>query len=129
MLWELPRGDADFSRRIGRMKALFTQSLLDDARRAEDACFSRLRHRESTVWQRRFWEHTIRDDEDFERHMDYIHYNPVKHGLVECPHDWPHSSFHRWVREGRYDANWCCVCEDRRPRIPSFAGLEKTVGE
>jgi len=58
------------------------------------------------IWQPRFWEHTIRDDHDFERHFDYIHYNPVKHGHVENPIDWPDSSFHRWVEAGFYDANW-----------------------
>jgi putative transposase len=63
---------------------------------------ARLRKGEKAVWQRRFWEHQIRDEVDFVRHYDYIHFNPVRHGLVEKPQDWPYSSFHRAVREGHY---------------------------
>ncbi len=58
------------------------------------------------VWQRRFWEHCIRNEEDWQRHMDYIHYNPVKHGLSSSPAQWPHSSFHKAVAAGWYDVNW-----------------------
>ena len=88
-IWELPPDDHDFSKRVGRLKVLFTRSLppTADIRRAES--LSRLAHREAAVWQRRFWEHTIRDEHDFRRHLDYIHYNPVKHGLATCPHSWP----------------------------------------
>jgi len=67
---------------------------------------SRIRHGESNVWQRRFWEHCIRDTKDFEAHCDYIHYNPVKHGLVDKPVDWEYSSFHRYIREGKYSVGW-----------------------
>ncbi len=67
---------------------------------------SKLKHRETTIWQRRFWEHLIRDDEDYRMHMDYIHYNPVKHGLVNRVKDWPHSTFHRYVRKGIYSEDW-----------------------
>jgi putative transposase len=67
---------------------------------------SRRDRRETTVWQRRFWEHTIRDDQDLAKHFDYIHYNPVKHGLVQRVRDWPHSSFHRFVKEGMYSLDW-----------------------
>ena len=69
---------------------------------------SRQRRKERGVWQRRFWEHTVKDESDLERHFDYIHYNPVKHGLVESPRDWPYSSFHRWVRLGVYPNDWGC---------------------
>ncbi|MFX8685038.1 hypothetical protein ABTM63_19825, partial [Acinetobacter baumannii] len=62
--------------------------------------------RKRNVWQRRFWEHVIRSDQDFERHVDYIHYNPVKHGLVLAPKHWAYSSFHRYVQQGFYDINW-----------------------
>jgi putative transposase len=58
------------------------------------------------VWQNRFWEHLIRDDRDLQTHLDYIHYNPVKHGLVESPKDWPFSTFHRYIKEGSYPGNW-----------------------
>jgi putative transposase len=63
-------------------------------------------HRECTIWQRRFWEHQIRDEDDLRKHLDYIHYNPVKHGLVVNVADWPYSTFHRFVRQGFYPPNW-----------------------
>lgn len=67
---------------------------------------SKTKHRESTLWQRRYWEHQIRNEADFERHMDYLHYNPVKHGLVKDVKDWPYSSFHRYLAAGAYGENW-----------------------
>jgi hypothetical protein len=70
------------------------------------------------VWQPRFWEHTIRDEDDFENHFDYAHDDPVKHGLVQFPYLWPHSSFHRWAQAGGYTNDWCCT-PDALPR--SFA--------
>lgn len=82
---------------------------------------SRIKHRDADVWQRRFWEHTIRDTDDLNRHLDYIHYNPVKHGLTNCPHSWAASSFERWVDQGSYDRNWCCQCSARMIHPPDFA--------
>jgi len=67
---------------------------------------SRQKRGEQAIWQRRFWEHLIRDEKDFERHCDYIHYNPVKHGYVTAPKDWPFSTFHRFVKRGVYDEDW-----------------------
>jgi len=67
---------------------------------------SRTSHRELTFWQRRFWEHRIRDDRDYEKHVDYVHYNPVKHGLAIKPVDWKYSSFHRHVSDGAYPPDW-----------------------
>jgi putative transposase len=67
---------------------------------------SKERHRENTIWQRRFWEHQVGDEDDLEIHLNYIHYNPVKHGLVENVADWPYSTFHRYVRHGLYPVNW-----------------------
>ena len=67
---------------------------------------SRKRKRERGVWQRRYWEHCIRDERDYLNHLDYIHYNPVKHGYVQSAKDWPYSSFHRWVERGMYPENW-----------------------
>jgi len=67
---------------------------------------SRLRKKEQAIWQRRFWEHQIRKETDFINHVEYIHYNPVKHRLVQAPKDWEYSSFHRYVREGIYDVEW-----------------------
>lgn len=65
-----------------------------------------MKKKEQAVWQRRFWEHLIRSEQDFIRHVEYIHYNPVKHGLVRVPRDWEYSSFHRYVREGMYGLKW-----------------------
>ena len=72
---------------------------------------SKLKHRESTIWQRRFWEHQIRDKNDFARHVDYIHFNPVKHGHGQRAVDWPHSTFHRYVRDGVYAHDWAVATE------------------
>lgn len=133
VVWTLPPGDADFSTRVGRMKVLFTKSLREQSgghcppyngRRPA----SRVKHRESGVWQRRFWEHTIRDEQDFARHVDYIHYNPVKHGVAACPHIWRESSFMRWVDEGVYSHDWCCCCTGRRVTAV-VEELTTTVGE
>lgn len=123
-LWCLPRDDSDYSRRLGRMKVLFTRSQHRSAASRPGASASRQRHREADIWQRRFWAHTIADEDDFERHLDYIHYNPVKHGLVACAHRWPYSSFSRWVRAGHYQPEWGCCCDDRRPKPPPDLGHE-----
>ena len=128
-IWELPVGDTDFSTRIGLLKAGFTKALDDQPATRGRVSVSRRRHRERSVWQRRFWEHTIRDEEDLETHMDYMHYNPVKHGLARCPHAWPYSSFHHWVRAGRYPADWCCTCAGRTVAPPSFDHITDRVGE
>jgi len=81
------------------------------------------------VWQQRFWEHTIRDELDFERHVDYIHYNPAKHGYVACPHSWAWSSFVQWIARGVYDRNWCCQCVRPPAIVPCFEDLEATAIE
>jgi putative transposase len=97
----LPPEDFDFSGRWRRIKSGFTRRVV-----ASGIPVARDRRGEYQLWQRRFWEHTIRDQEDFERHVDYIHYNPVKHGLVLRVFDWPHSSFHRYVRQGLLPMDW-----------------------
>jgi putative transposase len=102
-IWTLPEGDADFSLRWNLIKGNFSRLM----KRWERISASREKRRERGIWQRRFWEHLIRDQEDFNRHADYIHWNPVKHGLVKQPVDWPHSSFHDYVRRGIYPVNWC----------------------
>lgn len=98
----LPPDDADFSMRWGLIKAGFSRALP----KTETVSPSRQDKGERGIWQRRFWEHLIRDDRDYEQHMDYIHYNPVKHGYVDNPIDWPHSSIHRYVRQGVIPKNW-----------------------
>ena len=94
-LLTLPEGDADFAGRWRRIKGYFSTCLL---RAGID--IKRHANGELALWQRCYWEHTIRDDADFARHVDYIHYNPVKHGLVTRVRDWPYSSFRLYVRRG-----------------------------
>ncbi|MCA2999885.1 MAG: transposase [Rhodocyclaceae bacterium] len=101
-IWALPTGDANFGGRWRAIKRLFSSGLPAAPRLSE----SKILKREKGVWQRRFWEHQIRDELDLQRHVDYIHHNPVKHGYVERVVDWPHSSFHRYVRNGILAANW-----------------------
>jgi putative transposase len=101
VLATLPVEDADFSIRISLLKRRFTEALVQSA-----VPVPRGTNGEYKLWQRRFWEHTIRNDEDFERHADYIHFNPVKHGLVKRVRDWPYSSFHDYVRRGVLPPDW-----------------------
>jgi putative transposase len=101
-LWTLPPGDTNFSVRWQAIKMDFSRKIPT----GEPVSPSRARKRERAIWQRRFWEHTIRNDEDYALHMDYIHFNPVKHGLVAHAADWPHSSFHQAVKKGLYPPQW-----------------------
>jgi len=101
-IWTLPEGDDDFSGRWKMIKIHFSKGFSKDERRSN----VRIKRGERGIWQRRFWEHAIRDDLDCEKHMDYLHYNPVKHGWVENVMDWPYSSFHRYQKTGLYPANW-----------------------
>lgn len=100
--WTLPAEDYDFALRWRLIKTFFSRSLP----RVERVSASRRGKGERGIWQRRYWEHAIGDDDDFARHADYIHFNPVKHGYVEHPAAWPYSSFHRCVRLGLYPADW-----------------------
>lgn len=102
----LPEHDSDYSIRISGIKARFTKSFLENKGKYSGIGVSKRGKGERTVWQHRFWEHMIRDEDDFRRHVDYIHYNPFKHGLVSNVVDWPWSSFHRYVREGNYTSDW-----------------------
>jgi putative transposase len=101
-IWTLPEGDADFATRWRLIKSAFSRSMATGERISD----SRAAKGERGIWQRRYWEHTIRDEKDFARHMDYIHINPVKHGLVAQVGDWPYSSFHRMVKLGIYPEDW-----------------------
>jgi putative transposase len=101
-LWLLPDGDADFASRWSLFKSGFSRGLPAGPSRSA----SKIAKREKGIWQRRYWEHAIRDDADLERHVDYIHYNPVKHGLVSRVCDWPHSTFHRYVQQGLLPVDW-----------------------
>jgi putative transposase len=100
----LPPGDNDFSKRWMLIKSKFTRVCDDPFEATVNS--SRRDKREQGIWQRRFWEHHIRDDLDFKRHVEYSHYNPVKHGLVKTPIDWRLSSFKRFVADGKYHRDW-----------------------
>jgi putative transposase len=98
----LPNGDTNFSARWHDIKARFAAQISKGERLSD----RRFKKGERGIWQRRFWEHVIRDEKDYERHVNYIHYNPVKHGHVARVADWPYSSFHRFVERGIYSPNW-----------------------
>jgi putative transposase len=103
-IWTLPEGDSDFSSRWKMVKGAFSRRYSED--RTGDISESMCQKHEKGIWQRRFWEHAIRDEEDFNRHCDYIHYNPVKHRLVSSPVEWKYSSFGDLVKKGIYPSNW-----------------------
>lgn len=101
-IWTLPADDADFSTRWRLIKGRFASGLP----RVENEPLRRAARHERGIWQRRFWEHAIRDERDFAAHVDYVHFNPVKHGHVQRVADWPYSSFRRWVARGVYPEDW-----------------------
>ena len=102
---ELPEGDSNFALRWRLIKILFSKGLpVDEYRSAV-----RIHRKERGIWQRRYWEHFIRDQQDFENHVNYVHINPVKHGLVKDVSEWPFSTFHRMVKLGIYPQNWVGV--------------------
>ena len=105
-IWTLPRGDADFATRWNLIKRRTSQALKETYFTTGLMTASKSSRRELTFWQRRYWEHRIRDERDFERHVEYIHYNPVKHGYTVAPSSWHYSSFHRYVRNGLFPATW-----------------------
>ena len=128
-IWRLPPGDADFATRWRLIKSGMTKRLVQDAGalRFANAPYggggelsaSRKARGEQGLWQRRFWEHTLRNDADYRAHCDYIHYNPVKHGLCRSAKDWPYSTFHRFVAQGKYDSDWATLAE---PQLSHGAG-------
>lgn len=122
-LWTLPSNDSNYSKRVGRLKVGFTQSLRGKHALPQNVSLSRRRHREGDVWQRRFWEHTIKDETDLANHFNYLHYNPVKHGLVQCPHEWQYSSFHWYVQRGVYDRDWGCRCHGKQLDLLAIEGM------
>ena len=101
-IWTLPESDDDFSMRWNLIKGGFSRALPVAPNRSA----SKSARREKAIWQRRYWEHVIRDDDDLVRHINYIHYNPVKHGHATRVVDWPYSSFHRYVARGDLPADW-----------------------
>jgi putative transposase len=103
-IWTLPPADNDFSTRWRLLKTYFTRRCHQQYH--GEISESRFDKREQAIWQRRFWEHQIQDERDFIHHFDYVHYNPVKHKLVQSPKNWQFSSFHHHVRQGVYKADW-----------------------
>jgi putative transposase len=95
-IWRLPPGDSDYSTRWRLIKGHISIGINEPVNERG----------EKKIWQRRFWEHVLRDEEDWRRHMDYIHYNPVKHGYVVSPREWPHSSFRQALKDGLYAEDW-----------------------
>jgi putative transposase len=105
-VWILPPGDADFPARWKRIKHEFSSRWLAAGGTDAEVTSAERKEGRRGVWQPRYWEHTVRDEEDLERCVDYIHWNPRKHGLVRRVQDWPYSSFHRFVGEGQYELHW-----------------------
>jgi len=103
-VWTLPLEDAAYARRIQRIKAHFTRHLV---RAGVNLAIDK--RGEYLLWQKRFWEHTVRNERDFEAHVNYVHINPVKHGHVTRAMDWPHSTLHRYIKMGLLAANWGCA--------------------
>jgi putative transposase len=114
-LLTLPLNDKDFSVRLRLIKTYVTKHYGQVLRIDREVSSSREKRAESNLWQRRFWEHLIRDDRDFATHCDYIHNNPVRHGLCAVPQDWQFSSIHRFIAQGIYPLNWGM---DKNPEIP-----------
>jgi len=125
-IWTLPPGDSAYPRRWGWIKKEFTKEWLRVGGAETQISKARQEEGRRGVWQPRYWEHTLEDEDDFERHFDYIHYNPVKHGYVKCPRDWPWSSFHRWVEADVYPRNWACSTAGF---ALDFSDIEDRVGE
>ena len=107
-IWTMPEGDADFSGRWSLIKAGFSHAIA----RTENTSASRRGKRECGIWQRRFWEHLVRVEDDLRRHIDYVNINPVKHGHANRAVDWPHSSVHRYIRAGWLTADWAVDADD-----------------
>lgn len=106
-IWTLPEVDADYAKRWGMIKRHVSKQCAHLIKDEALPGASKLKRHESSFWQRRYWEHQIRDEADLARHVDYIHWNPLKHGLVDQVSDWPYSTFHRYAAAGVYPADWC----------------------
>jgi len=104
LMMTLPTGDCNYSQRLNFIKGLFSRQITS----VECISSSRRKKHERGIWQRRFWEHVIRDEADYEKHLNYIHYNPVKHGYVSNPIEWQYSSIHKYIRLGILPENWAC---------------------
>jgi putative transposase len=129
-IWTLPENDSDFSKRWMLIKSSFSREYRRDTVSGfasgltpayNNNAMSRPSRGQRSIWQNRFWEHLIRDERDFSTHVEYIHFNPVKHGLAKSAIDWPHSTFKQFVDRGEYDASWGA---SDMPPLPEWAGKE-----
>jgi len=107
-IWTLPDGDNDYPMRWSLIKSGFSRAIKIN----EPRCKSRVSKRERGIWQRRYWEHQIRDEMDYNHHVDYVHINPVKHGYVSRASLWDYSSIHRYIKMGVINADWACSSDD-----------------
>jgi len=123
LMLKLPDDDPNFSVRVASIKANFTRSWLTAGGIETSQSSSREQHGHRGVWQKRFWEHCVKDKPDWGEHLNYVHFNPVKHGLVTCPHLWPYSTFRKWVARGVYPPDWLCACNGRKVSPPKFDGF------
>ncbi len=105
-IWTLPEGDDDYPMRWKEIKRLFTQEFHRQVHEGIGRTLSQQLQGEATLWHRRYWEHTIRDQDDLNAHIDYVHINPLKQGLVPMVKDWPWSNFHRYAKMGIYPIDW-----------------------
>ena len=105
-IWTLPEEDNNFSQRWSLIKRKVSIECAQQYKQQQLLTESKVKHRESTIWQRRFWEHQIRNQQDFNNHLDYIHYNPVKHNYCNSPSQWQYSTIHRYIKVGYYAYNW-----------------------
>ena len=106
LLWRMPEEDANYSTRISEIKKRFSKEFCAKYPSIVKRNEFQVNRGESGVWQRRFWEHYIRDETDLNNHINYIHFNPVKHGIVRQVRDWPSSSFFNYARSGHYQIDW-----------------------
>jgi putative transposase len=116
-IWTLPENDANFGSRWAVIKRAVSRQCGYLAANDGPSNESPAKRGESGIWQRRFWDHLIRDDLDFQRHLDYLHWNPVKHGYVKRVIEWPYSTFHRYVQQGLYPPGWGGINEDDTAKI------------
>jgi putative transposase len=116
-IWTLPEKDDNFGSRWAVIKRTVSRRCGYLVGNDGPINESPAKRGESGIWQRRFWDHLIRDDLDFQRHLDYLHWNPVKHGYVKRVIDWPYSTFHRFVNQGLYPTDWGGVMEDDTAKI------------
>lgn len=124
-IWTLPSGDVNYPQRWAWIKKEFTKEWLRSGGWEQPVSQSRKKRGDHGVWQPRYWEHTLKNEDDFDRHFDYIHWNPVKHRHVRCPSEWEASSIHRWINANVYEPEWGCGDH----QILNFEDLNETAME